>query len=73
MWQTVDSFFTRELEGDRLGDTDEMLIEAVKEVLRTELDPTSAIVKPKNNWLKRLQRLNKRESAYGRYAEGQLA
>lgn len=39
------TFFTRELEGDRLGDTDETLIEAVKDVLRTELDPTSAIVK----------------------------
>ena len=39
------TFFTRELEGDRLGDTDESLIEAVKEILRTELDPTSAIVK----------------------------
>ena len=38
------TFVTRELEGDRLGDTDEMLIEAVKEILRTELDPTSAIV-----------------------------
>lgn len=39
------TFFTRELEGDRLGDTDETLIEAVKEILRTELDPTSTIVK----------------------------
>lgn len=39
------TFFTRELEGDHLGDTDEMLIEVVKEILRTELDPTSAIVK----------------------------
>ena len=39
------TFFTRELEGDHLGDTDKMLIEAVKEILRTELDPTSAIVK----------------------------
>lgn len=39
------TFFTHELEGDRLGDTDEMLIDAVKEILRTELDPTSAIVK----------------------------
>lgn len=39
------TFFTRELEGDRLGDTDETLIEAVKEILRAELDPTSAIVK----------------------------
>lgn len=38
------TFFTRELEGDRLGDADETLIEAVKDVLRTELDPTSAIV-----------------------------
>ena len=38
------TFFTRELEGDRLGDTDEKLIEAVKDVIRTELDPTSAIV-----------------------------
>ena len=38
------TFFTRELEGDHLGDTDETLIEAVKEILRTELDPTSAIV-----------------------------
>ena len=39
------TFFTRELDGDHLGDTDEMLIEAVKEILRTGLDPTSAIVK----------------------------
>lgn len=39
------TFFTRELDGDRLGDTDETLIEAVKEILRTELDPISAIVK----------------------------
>ncbi len=38
------TFFTRELEGDRLGDTDETLIETVKEILRAELDPTSAIV-----------------------------
>ena len=38
------TFFTRELEGDHLGDTDETLIEAVKEILRAELDPTSAIV-----------------------------
>ena len=38
------TFFTRELEGDHLGDADETLIEAVKDVLRTELDPTSAIV-----------------------------
>lgn len=39
------TFFTRELDGDRMGDADETLIEAVKDVLRTELDPTSAVVK----------------------------
>ena len=39
------TFFTRELDGDRMGDADETLIEAVKEILRTELDPTSAVVK----------------------------
>ena len=39
------TFFTRELDGDHMGDADETLIEAVKDVLRTELDPTSAVVK----------------------------
>lgn len=39
------TFFTRELDGDHMGDADETLIEAVKDVLRTELDPTNAIVK----------------------------
>ena len=46
------TFFTRELEGDHLGDTDETLIEAVKEILRTELDPTSAIVKNQEQLVK---------------------
>ena len=39
------TFFTRELDGDHMGDAYETLIEAVKDVLRTELDPTSAVVK----------------------------
>lgn len=39
------TFFTRQLDGDRMGDADETLIEAVKDVLRTELDPTNAIIK----------------------------
>ena len=39
------TFFTRELDGDHMGDADETLIEAAKDVLRTELDPTSAVVK----------------------------
>lgn len=53
------TFFTRELEGDRLGDTDETLIEAVKEILRTELDPTSAIVKNQEQWAKTTEALEK--------------
>lgn len=53
------TFFTRELEGDRLGDTDEILIEAVKEILRTELDPTSAIVKNQEQLAKTTEALEK--------------
>lgn len=53
------TFFTRELEGDRLGDTDETLIEAVKEILRTELDPTSAIVKNQEQWAKTTEALER--------------
>ncbi|BDB09256.1 hypothetical protein [Streptococcus toyakuensis] len=53
------TFFTRELEGDRLGDTDETLIEAIKEILRTELDPTSAIVKNQEQWAKTTEALEK--------------
>ncbi|WP_173278032.1 hypothetical protein [Streptococcus sp. 53] len=53
------TFFTRELEGDRLGDTDEMLIEAVKEILRTELDPTSAIIKNQEQLAKTTEALEK--------------
>lgn len=53
------TFFTRELEGDHLGDTDETLIEAVKEILRTELDPTSAIVKNQEQWAKTTEALEK--------------
>ncbi len=53
------TFFTRELEGDRLGDTDETLIEAVKEILRTELDPTNAIVKNKEQLAKTTEALER--------------
>lgn len=53
------TFFTRELEGDRLGDTDETLIEAVKEILRTELDPTSAIVKNQEQLARTTEALDK--------------
>lgn len=57
------TFFTRELEGDRLGDTDETLIEAVKEILRTELDPTSAIVKNQEQLAKTQEQLAKTTEA----------
>jgi hypothetical protein len=53
------TFFTRELEGDRLGDTDETLIEAVKEILHTELDPTSAIVKNQEQLAKTTEALER--------------
>ena len=55
------TFFTRELEGDRLGDTDETLIEAVKEILRTELDPTSAIVQAQAKLEQTLAKLEQAE------------
>ena len=55
------TFFTRELEGDRLGDTDETLIEAVKEILRTELDPTSAIVQTQTKLQETQARLEQTE------------
>jgi len=38
------TYYTRELDGDRLGDSDEKIIQAVLEQVRAELDPTSAIV-----------------------------
>ncbi|WP_173279052.1 hypothetical protein [Streptococcus sp. 5004] len=60
------TFFTRELEGDRLGDTDETLIEAVKEILRTELDPTSAIVKNQEQLAKTQEQLAKTTEALER-------
>lgn len=60
------TFFTRELEGDHLGDTDETLIEAVKEILRTELDPTSAIVKNQEQLAKTQEQLAKTTEALER-------
>lgn len=39
------TIFARELPGDQTGKSDEELIEAVKGIIRTELDPGAAIVK----------------------------
>ena len=39
------TYYTRELDGDRQGDSDEKIIQAVLEQVRAELDPMSAIVK----------------------------
>ena len=55
------TFFTRELDGDRLGDTDETLIEAVKEILRTELDQTCAILQTKTKLQETHARLEQTE------------
>jgi len=38
------TYYTRELDGDRQGDSDEKIIQAVLEQVHAELDPTSAIV-----------------------------
>lgn len=38
------TYYTRELDGDHQGDSDEKIIQAVLEQVRAELDPTSAIV-----------------------------
>ena len=39
------TYYTRELDGDHQGDSDEKIIQAVLEQVRAELDPMSAIVK----------------------------
>ena len=39
------TIFSRELQGDQTGKSDEELIEAVKSIIRAELDPGAAIVK----------------------------
>lgn len=39
------TYYTRELDGDHQGDSDEKIIQAVLEQVRAELDPTNAIVK----------------------------
>ena len=39
------TYYTRELDGDHQGDSDEKIIQAVLEQVCAELDPTSAIVK----------------------------
>ena len=39
------TIFSRELQGDQTSKSDEELIEAVKSIIRAELDPGAAIVK----------------------------
>ena len=46
------TYYTRELDGDHQGDSDEKIIQAVLEQVRAELDPTSAIVKNKEQLAK---------------------
>ena len=39
------TIFARELQGDQTAKSDEELIEAVKSIIRAELDPGAAVVK----------------------------
>ena len=48
-----------ELLGDHTQDSEDALIQAVLELVRTELDPTSAIVKNKEQWAKTTEALEK--------------
>lgn len=53
------TYYTRELDGDHQGDSDEKIIQAVLEQVRTELDPTSAIVKNQEQLAKTTEALEK--------------
>lgn len=48
-----------ELLGDHTQDSEDALIQAVLELVRTELDPTSAIVKNQEQWAKTTEALDK--------------
>lgn len=48
-----------ELLGDHTQDSEDALIQAVLELLRTELDPTSAIVKNQEQWAKTTEALER--------------
>lgn len=55
----------RELAGDRTGDSDDVLIEAVLDIVKTEIDPSSAIVQAQEQ----LEKANKDLTANKEYLE----
>lgn len=56
-------YFEEELTGDRTGDDEQALIEAVLDNLRAELDPTSTIVKLQNQQKEMIEALKKSNEA----------
>ena len=60
------TIFARELQGDQTAKSDEELIEAVKEIIRTELDPGAAIVKAQAQLEQANQKIAHNESEQNR-------
>ena len=60
------TIFARELQGDQTAKSDEELIEAVKDIIRTELDPGAAIVKAQAQLEQANQKIAHNESGQNR-------
>ena len=60
------TIFARELQGDQTAKSDEELIEAVKDIIRTELDPGAAIVKAQAQLEQANQKIAHNESEQNR-------
>lgn len=60
------TIFARELQGDQTAKSDEELIEAVKDIIRTELDPGAAIVKAQAQLEQTNQKIAHNESEQNR-------
>ena len=62
------TIFSRELQGDQTGKSDEELIEAVKSIIRAELDPGAAIVKAQAQLEQAEQQIEQNKSEQDRLA-----
>lgn len=62
------TIFARELPGDQTAKSDEELIEAVKDIIRTELDPGAAIVKAQAQLEQAEQKIAQNESEQNKLA-----
>lgn len=60
------TIFARELQGDQTAKSDEELIEAVKDIIRAELDPGAAIVKTQAQLEQANQKIARNESEQNR-------